>query len=374
MRNLMNLMSSLVTKHFAGIVRDSYPTNWDSYDEFIEDCSNNGFKRLGSGYFSVAFAHESCSDKILKVGLKKEDSAAAYIGFCRMNAGMKGIPVIHDVERYQDCYIAILDWYTKFEYVSGHSLYNLLFNVANAAVTRGVDAHDEYFDSISAQLAVDAHKRVSEVPPEFILDQVRPIIETGLMIHKFFRGIASFDLHADNVMLTSTGELIITDPVSFSADRESDAWGNIEPSNCLALKEAALIEKCRNRHERKLNKQWRRKEAAKAGKRRRLRKKQMAKIKIKPEAMKLRWPSMYGHVVQTPAPMRTLPSKLFASMKPRKLIDSAFIKCMIKPSKMIDNPFIKHMTMPPEIIKQRVAVAAQRPLPIDDYLQNRLMG
>ncbi|MFK9897413.1 hypothetical protein ACJEQF_25290, partial [Klebsiella pneumoniae] len=58
-------------------------------------------------------------------------------------------------------------------------------------------------------------------------------IETCQMIHKFFHGIASFDMHSGNIMFTKDGKPVITDPVSFSADRDREPF-SLEPEELLA--------------------------------------------------------------------------------------------------------------------------------------------
>jgi predicted component of type VI protein secretion system len=75
-----------------------------------------------------------------------------------------------------------------------------------------------------------------------------PFIETCQMIRDFFCGIASFDMHSGNIMFTKDGKPVITDPVSFSADRDREPF-SLEPEELLAeieqIATAKMIERCK---------------------------------------------------------------------------------------------------------------------------------
>ena len=68
------------------------------------------------------------------------------------------------------------------------------------------------------------------------------------MIHKFFYGIASFDMHSGNIMFTKDGKPVITDPVSFSADKDREPF-SLEPEDLLAeieqIAHDKMIERCK---------------------------------------------------------------------------------------------------------------------------------
>lgn len=146
------------------------------------DC--NGMEVLGSGFFSAAIKSPLLPGKVIKVGFKKEDSGAAYTAWCRSNQGRKGVPVVHDAQRHSHCYTVVLDELKPF---SGYRR----------------ELEGDYIE-VSQMLEHDAGTPKS------------PLGETARDIRTFFKGIASFDLHNENVMVNSRDELVITDPVSFT--------------------------------------------------------------------------------------------------------------------------------------------------------------
>ncbi|UVX31254.1 serine-threonine kinase [Klebsiella phage VLCpiA3d] len=181
-----------------------------------------GFKLLGNGHFSAAFKHELLPGKVIKVGFKKEDSGAAYVAFCRMHQGRVGIPNVYHVARHAGCYTVVLDELKPCQRRDNHK-------------------HDHYADL--AYYFVEG-----EADPEEYAEDDLPFIETCQMIRKFFYGIASFDMHSGNIMFTSDGKPVITDPVSFSEDRDREPFP-LEPEDLLAeieqIAHDKMIERCK---------------------------------------------------------------------------------------------------------------------------------
>lgn len=179
-----------------------------------------GFNLLGNGHFSAAFKHELLPGRVIKVGFKKEDSGAAYVAFCRMHQGRVGIPNVYHVARHAGCYTVVLDELEPCQ-------------------RSGNDEHEHYADL--AYYFVEG-----ESDPEYYEEADQPFIETCQMIRKFFYGIASFDMHSGNIMFTKDGKPVITDPVSFSADREPFS---LEPEELLAeieqIAHDKMIERCK---------------------------------------------------------------------------------------------------------------------------------
>ena len=170
---------------------------WLTLAEVMADC---GFERLGNGHFSAAYKHELLPGKVIKVGFKKEDSGAAYVAFCRMHQGRAGIPTVHDVQRHAGCYTVVLDELQEF------------------GISDAEGIGDQYW---CVQYAIDAGYNKAQLlaeNPEY--SQYTALIESAVEIRKFFSGIARFDIHSGNVMVDRTGNLVITDPVSFSHDKE----------------------------------------------------------------------------------------------------------------------------------------------------------
>lgn len=181
-----------------------------------------GFSLLGNGHFSAAFKHALLPGKVIKVGFKKEDSGAAYVAFCRMHQGRVGIPNVYHVARHAGCYTVVLDELEPCQ-------------------RRENDEHDHYADL--AYYFVEG-----EPDPEEHNEKDLAFIETCQMIRKFFYGIASFDMHSGNIMFTKDGKPVITDPVSFSADKGREPF-SLEPEDLLAeieqIAHDKMIERCK---------------------------------------------------------------------------------------------------------------------------------
>ncbi|WWT41453.1 hypothetical protein [Klebsiella phage 175022] len=202
-----------------GLERQDY---WQTLKIKAKDA---GFNLLGNGHFSAAFKHELLPGKVIKVGFKKEDSGAAYVAFCRMHQGKVGIPNVYHVARHAGCYTVVLDELEpcKRRFNATHEHYA---DLANYFVENS-DAELGEFDGAEKEL---------------------PFVETCKMINKFFYGIASFDMHSGNIMFTKDGKPVITDPVSFSADRDREPF-SLEPEDLLAeieqIAHDKMIERCK---------------------------------------------------------------------------------------------------------------------------------
>ena len=208
-----------------GLERQDY---WQTLKIKAKDA---GFNLLGNGYFSAAFKHELLPGRVIKVGFKKEDSGAAYVAFCRMHQGRVGIPNVYHVARHAGCYTVVLDELEPCQ-------------------RRENDEHDHYADLALYVVECD------DVPEEHH-EKDLAFIETCQMIHKFFHGIASFDMHSGNIMFTKDGKPVITDPVSFSADKDLEPF-SLEPEDLLAeieqIAHDKMIERCkRNKAKRDRN-------------------------------------------------------------------------------------------------------------------------
>lgn len=178
---------------------------WPTLTHTTQDA---GFQRLGNGHFSAAYSHEMLPGKVIKVGFKKEDSGAAYVAFCRMHQGREGIPVIHDVQRHAGCYTVVMD-HLEVCY-SGYECINDRHEEFFAVLLAAVECSPETYQSSLSELT----ERGFVLRPE----ELELLVTAGL-IREFFHGIASFDMHKGNAMVDpKTGKLVITDPVSFSAD------------------------------------------------------------------------------------------------------------------------------------------------------------
>ena len=195
---------------------------WRSLGYLMRDA---GFRMLGNGYFSAAYSHEMLPGRVIKVGFKKEDSGAAYTAFCRMHQGRAGIPNVYHVARHAGCYTVVLDRLHSCDDDN--------------------DVHVAYADLASYFVESDCHDASDFEPGEY------EFIETCKMIREFFKGIASFDMHRGNIMFDDNDVPYITDPVSFSHDREREDGFPLDPDALIAEVEAIanerIIERCRNR-------------------------------------------------------------------------------------------------------------------------------
>lgn len=201
-----------------------YQDWWHNLGALMRDA---GFRMLGNGHFSAAYSHGMLPGRVIKVGFKKEDSGAAYTAFCRMHQGRAGIPNVYHVARHAGCYTVVLDRLNSCD------RYN------NATHERYASAALTFIEFSGGD--VDMYARL--VSMEFI--------ETCKMIREFFNGIASFDMHSGNIMFDDNDVPYITDPVSFSHDREREDGFPLDPDALIAEVEAIAnernIERCRNR-------------------------------------------------------------------------------------------------------------------------------
>ena len=199
-----------------------YQDWWHSLGYLMRDA---GFRMLGNGHFSAAYSHEMLPGRVIKVGFKKEDSGAAYTAFCRMHQGRAGIPNVYHVARHAGCYTVVLDRLKSCD----DDNYD----------------HEVYADLARYFVESDCHD-ASEYEPGYY-----EFIETCKMIREFFKGIASFDMHNGNIMFDDNDVPYITDPVSFSHDREREDGFPLDPEALIAEVEAIanerIIERCRNR-------------------------------------------------------------------------------------------------------------------------------
>lgn len=200
-----------------------YQDWWHTLGALMRDA---GFHMLGNGHFSAAYSHELLPGRVIKVGFKKEDSGAAYTAFCRMHQGRAGIPNVYHVARHAGCYTVVLD-------------------ALNECAPHGNKVHDWYADI--AREVIEWNSGAYD----FRTGWEREFVETCKLIREFFHGIASFDMHSGNIMFDDNDVPYITDPVSFSHDREREDGFPLDPDALIAEVEAIsnerIIERCRNR-------------------------------------------------------------------------------------------------------------------------------
>ena len=180
-----------IVKHYVGTygLGTGYVSNNGWFEDIKETARHAGFEFLGSGYFSAVFSNDALPGRVVKVGFKKEDSGSAYAAFCKAHQGLKGIPNIYAVQRHSHCYTVVLDHLKE--------------------LTSQDQAGAQY------ETICDLVQHCGEVHKD---SHAGPLAETCNKIREFFKGIASFDIHRGNVMVDKHGDLVITDPVSYSND------------------------------------------------------------------------------------------------------------------------------------------------------------
>lgn len=201
---LVDVLVNLVDVH-TNMGRDTN-TDWgvtaQPYWQILKEMAGDaGFMFLGAGHFSAAFKHEMLPGKVIKIGFKKEDSGAAYAAFCRANPNTVGLPIIHALERHTSCYSVVLDELQEFP-------------------RRGATPHqNKQYDIARDVIDYDSKVWRSEDEYEQLNEFERNLLVTAEKIRAFFYGVGSFDCHRGNVMLDRWGRLVITDPVSYTANK-----------------------------------------------------------------------------------------------------------------------------------------------------------
>lgn len=195
-----------------------YQARWRTFEVMARE---EGFTMLGMGHFAAAFSHPELDGYAIKVGFKKDDSGAAYAAYCRAHQGETGIPNIHLIKRFSRAYMVVMDKYRSLndigvEYCLEEDTYEQKYlskswSVSNYIINRGC-TRQTAFDYVMQDHGL------SHVE----LQYVRQLAKTCESIHSYFRDIAQFDLHSDNVMVDVKGNLIITDPVSWTTEDNDD--------------------------------------------------------------------------------------------------------------------------------------------------------
>lgn len=309
---------------------------WHTLSHLMNDA---GFKLLGNGHFSAAYAHDMLPGRVIKVGFKKEDSGAAYVAFCRMHQGRAGIPNVHHVERHAGCYTVVLDELIECDRM-------------------GNETHETYADIAREFIECEGADSYGYA------DEDLPFIETCLEIRKFFKGIASFDMHSGNIMFDKDGNPFITDPVSFSHDRDREEAFPLDPEALVceveAIAMARMIERCRDRKAKRDAESTFQRDRKVINKRRRINRKIREKNKAMGQAARIAQRQHERQVKRDDerAYMQVGRTHLFKVWQG----DGAMF-----------NEVQKQMA---EIWKQADILALQQmgPLNIDNYLQGRLMG
>lgn len=193
-------------------------SQWGAFEVMARE---EGFVMLGMGHFAAAFSHPELDGYAIKVGFKKDDSGAAYAAYCRAHQGETGIPNIHLIKRFSRAYMVVMDKYRSMQDIGGNycreedtyeqTYLSKSWYVANSIIDGG-ETRESAFNWYMQDHGL-AHIE---------LQYVRQLAKTCESIHSYFHEIARFDLHRANVMVDVDGNLIITDPVSWTAEDDDD--------------------------------------------------------------------------------------------------------------------------------------------------------
>lgn len=164
----------------------------------IDALAEDGWAYAGAGHFSAVFVKGGLA---LKLGFKVNDTGAMYAAWCRANQALPGVPIIYAISKFSSCYVVLTRRYDKL----------------------GVSDEDEEVSAL--KYAVNCGKG----------DRLSPFdtVMTGITIREFFDGVATFDLHKDNLMQDHHGGIVITDPISYGPCSETLYDARYYPTNEL---------------------------------------------------------------------------------------------------------------------------------------------
>lgn len=217
-------------KALAESLRDSDNVGLTLQEDF-------GWRHLGNGYFSDVYGHDD-SDYVIKVcRSSNSDSWPFYAKFCLDNQDnpivQDYLPKIHGFyRRSEDArhYVAVLD---------------KLYPVSHGCMLWDTDKlcplnwQEQLFDLWHCSKVFNKNffscEMLERLFPEIIemtlngereylwrkLELNRPIYTAGQYIVNALYDFCDIDVHAENIMQTASGRLVITDPVSFSRNGSS---------------------------------------------------------------------------------------------------------------------------------------------------------
>lgn len=188
--------------------------NWGGYIEHKPQILGMlGLRSIGSGAFSTCYEIIGVEDKVIKIGMRTEDAYNAYVGYCRQHQGEEGIPNIYFVKQLPNgMLVTILD-----------RLYNDTLRITKETVNPFILDRLDYH-GLSTW-------RFSESPKRFRREYAGDFKELQRTVDNiivFFKDIARIDLHEGNYMFTKEGKVVITDPVSYTAEYLQKEGHNVQ--------------------------------------------------------------------------------------------------------------------------------------------------
>lgn len=153
-----------------------------------------GFVYCGHGYFSSVFVHDDTPGVVYKLSMRTDDAYAAFALWARANPNQHA-PLFHDIQRGRRAVVFAIKEYTSI----------------NAAQLRA-----QLPATFATYRLMD---RVRENRPNTLYR--RNLVKYLREIRKFFKGVATIDIHGENLMFDPDSKrIIVTDPVSFHKSSE----------------------------------------------------------------------------------------------------------------------------------------------------------
>lgn len=162
----------------------------DILGPLIDKLAEEGWLYSGAGFFSTVFIKGGLA---LKLGFKASDTGGMYAAWCRANQNLPGVPQVYSLSKFSGCYVVLMRRYDALDE-------EWLDDEADDYVP------DVDYEYRAIRAAIHCGERTSR---RF------DTVTTALAIREFFHGIVDFDLHETNVMLSTEGDMIITDPISY---------------------------------------------------------------------------------------------------------------------------------------------------------------
>lgn len=188
------------------------------------------FKLIGQGNFSDFYTHHDFKGVGFKIGTKKEDSASAYVAWCRQNQHRAGVPKVYDIQRQEKngMYVVAMKLYDNHttKYKTGQ--YELWSSIHQLLTMSSTPKYTEL--RIIARIARRNSQSFYEINKKFIFDYMRTMLE----IRKFFIGIAQFDIHDDNYVLDENMLPVMIDPISFQRAERTKRYNHDDKMDALA--------------------------------------------------------------------------------------------------------------------------------------------
>lgn len=187
----------LVSK--VGLRKGHYVAEQPIYGPLVRMLSLAGWTIGGSGFFSAVFYKGGLAIKISLRG--SGDAAMDYLYWCKDHQGMPGIPVLHAMKQ-------------------GEFTYTVLMDRLESAKHLLRERSDDFDDYLSAEF-----NEVSDALENGVAPVSFKTAATALAVREEFMGRGEFDMHIGNVMVDRDGNLVITDPLGRSNERDGSYGG-----------------------------------------------------------------------------------------------------------------------------------------------------